>query len=250
MAPPAAARLRRRGFTTVGQASAVHAAETRSHAGAIGIVLAGGGSTRLGPVAPVGGKAALELAGRPLLGTVAATVAAEVDELYVVAAPGQPLPPLPAAAVIVRDRTPGAGPLAGIRDGLEAAVGRSSPPGVAFICSCDVPLLRRELVRLLVDRGQAGRADWVVPVVHGHLQVLLSVVAVRLLPRIDAYLATGRRDPRGLLAALAGSAAGGVDEVSAAECAAVDPDLASFIDIDTPEDLAGLARRKYPPSAG
>ena len=74
----------------------------------VGIVLAGGGSTRLARLvpAPTGGKAGLLFQGRTFLEQAAMTVAAAVGQTIVVAAPGQPLPPL-GEARIVRDRTPG-----------------------------------------------------------------------------------------------------------------------------------------------
>ena len=88
----------------------------------VGIVLAGGGSTRLASVAPTGGgKALLTFQGKTFLEHVVGSVAAEADRTIVVAAAGQILPVLDGVQ-IVRDSTPGAGPLAGIRDGLRAAV--------------------------------------------------------------------------------------------------------------------------------
>ena len=218
--------------------------------GAVGIVLAGGRSSRL-PAAdvPPGGKAALEIVGRTCLERIVSTVAAEVDHVIVVAAPEQPVPPLSVAAEVVRDSTPGAGPLAGLRDGLVAASLRTPPPRTVFVCACDVPLVRPAVVRLLVGRGLAATADWVVPEHDGHPQVLLSAVAPGLAPRIDAYLATGRRDLRGLLVALEAETPRRVERVTAAEIARLDPTGDSMLDIDTPADLARLLRRGIPPSA-
>lgn len=218
--------------------------------GAIGIVLVGGRASRLGAAAvPPGGKAALEFEGHTLLARIVAAVGAEVDRVIVVAAPGQPLPGLPAHVAVIRDSDPGAGPLAGLRDGLSAAVRLQPPPRVAVVCAGDLPLVRREVVRLLVARGRAETAGWVVPVRDGHPQVLLSALATDMLPRIEAYLATGRRDPRGLLAALRTESAALVEEVTEEELAAVDPAGDSLRDVDTPADLAWLRDRGIPPSA-
>jgi molybdopterin-guanine dinucleotide biosynthesis protein A len=223
--------------------------EAASPSDTVGIVLAGGGSTRLGPVAEVsrGGKAAVVFRGRTFLEHVALAVAAGVHDTIVVAAAGQPLPALGHARV-VHDSTPGLGPLAGIRDGLAAARdaadshGRPSPR-LAFVASCDLPLLRPEVVRLLLDAARRSAALWTVPLVHGHRQVLVSVLRVDLLPRIEAWLATGRRDLRGLVAALAREDPRSVREVTEGELAAIDPTLESFVDIDTPADLEGLQSR-------
>lgn len=214
---------------------------------ALGIVLAGGGSTRLASMPEAtGGKAWLTFHGKTFLEHVVAAVAAEVQETIVVAASGQTLPAL-GGVRIVHDVTPGAGPLAGIRDGLRAALAvrhaTASPLHHAFVASCDVPLLRREVVRLLLDVADETGALWTVPVVHGHRQVLASVMRVELLPSIDAWLAAGRRDLRGLLAAIARDDPRSIREVPEEACTAVDPVLESFVDIDTPDDLQRLQVR-------
>ena len=219
----------------------------------VGIVLAGGGSTRLASVAATGGgKALLTFQGKTFLERVVGSVAAETDRTIVVVASGQTLPALDGVQ-IVRDSTPGAGPLAGIRDGLRAAVAvehrehaghAAAPPArLAFVTSCDVPLLRREVVRLLIDVAAASDAVWTIPIVHGHGQVLASVMRVEALPQIEAWLATGRRDLRGLCVEMARNDPRSVHEVTEEACKAVDPTLESFDDIDTPEDFQRLQSR-------
>ena len=216
----------------------------------VGIVLAGGGSTRLASVAATGGgKALLTFHGQTFLEHVVAAVAAETGPTIVVASPGQRLPALDGVRV-VHDLTPGAGPLAGIRDGLRAVLAvddadhaATQPPRLAFVASCDVPLVRREVVRLLVAVAAESDALWTVPVVHGHRQVLVSVMRVELLSRIDAWLSTGRRDLRGLFNEMAQTDPQSVGEVTEEACKAVDPTLESFVDIDTPDDLERLQSR-------
>jgi molybdopterin-guanine dinucleotide biosynthesis protein A len=167
----------------------------------------------------------------------------------VVAAAGQRLPVLDGVRVI-HDRTPGAGPLAGIRDGLRAVLAAdhadhaaTQPPRFAFVVSCDVPLVRPEVVRLLVAVAAESDALWTVPVVDGHRQVLVSVMRVEMLSRIDAWLSTGRRDLRGLFKEMAQMDPQSVGEVTEEACKAVDPTLDSFVDIDTPDDLERLQSR-------
>ena len=239
--------------------SRVQAAMQQPGQATVGIVLAGGGSTRLASVAATGGgKALLTFQGKTFLERVVGSVAAETDRTIVVAAAGQMLPDLDGVQV-VRDSTPGAGPLAGIRDGLRAAVAvehalpaehaghgsrATAPPArLAFVTSCDVPLLRREVVRLLIDVAAASDAVWTIPIVHGHGQVLVSVMRVEALPQIEAWLATGRRDLRGLLVEMARNDPRSVREVTEDACKAVDPTLETFDDIDTPEDFQRLQSR-------
>ena len=148
---------------------------------------------------------------------------------------------------IVHDLTPGSGPLAGIRDGLLAALAArgttAPPPRFAVVASCDLPLVRREVVRLLIDTATDSAALWTVPMVHGHRQVLVSVMRVELLSRIEAWLSTGRRDLRGLFKEMAQTDPQSVGEVTEEACKAVDPTLESFVDIDTPDDLERLQSR-------
>jgi molybdenum cofactor guanylyltransferase len=244
---------------TAVHSSRVQAAMQQSGQATVGIVLAGGGSTRLASVAVAGGgKALLTFQGKTFLEHVVGSVAAETDRTIVVAAAGQMLPALDGVQ-IVRDSTPGAGPLAGIRDGLRAAVvvehalpaeraGHAShaaapPDRLAFVTSCDVPLLRPEVVRLLIDVAAASDAVWTIPIVHGHGQVLVSVMRVEALPQIEAWLATGRRDLRGLCVEMARNDPRSVREVTEEACKAVDPTLESFHDIDTPGDFQRLQSR-------
>jgi molybdopterin-guanine dinucleotide biosynthesis protein A len=101
------------------------------------------------------------------------------------------------------------------------------------------------VLRLLVRRLEEPGAWWVVPEIDGEPQVLCSAFApAAVAALVEARLAAGARDVRGLLAA----AAGHVVRIGAAEIAAVDPGLESFLDVDTPEDLDRLRARKIPPS--
>lgn len=214
---------------------------------AVGIVLAGGRSSRMAGAAP-DGKAALELvpAAETFLARICGTLQRELGRIVVVAPRGRRLPPLPSGVELIHDSSPGAGPLAAVKDGLAWAAAVAPPPRVAVLCSCDVPLVKPEVVRLLVS--SVGPAAWVVPRVAGHPQVLLSAVSLALLGSIEAYLGTGRRDPRGLLAAIRAEDPARVRELAAEDLAAVDPGLVSFRDVDTPQDLERLRAEGIPPS--
>jgi molybdopterin-guanine dinucleotide biosynthesis protein A len=213
-----------------------------------GIVLAGGRSSRLtGLDLGDGGKAALVVGGEPCLGRVCGAVAAVVPRVIVVAAVGQPLPLLDSHVEIIRDTTPHAGPLAGIRDGLAHGMSHVPPPRWAFVASCDVPLLVPAVVRLLVDRARASAARFVVPLVNGHPQVLAAVLACDLAPSIAALAAAGR-GPRAVLDDLVARQPDAVRFVTPEEIMVIDPELDSFLDIDTPADLARLESRGIPPS--
>lgn len=220
-----------------------------SRPGAIGLVLAGGAARRMQPTGvsprePLR-KEAIEVAGATFLERVVSAVARETERVVVVTAPGRSLPAVSHPVEVVRDSSAGAGPLAAIADGL-AHLGAAPPgpdPRLVFVASCDLPLLDSRVVGLLLDRAAASGADWTAPEIDGHVQVLASVVRPALAARIVGWLATGRRDPRGLFAMLAGEGPGRTCVVGAAECAAVDPGLDSFRDVDTPADRERVARQ-------
>jgi molybdopterin-guanine dinucleotide biosynthesis protein A len=217
---------------------------------AIGIVLAGGRSTRLAPLGlGAGGKASVVLGGESCLGRVCRAVGACVSRVIVVAADGQPLPPLDPGIDVVRDSIPHAGPLAGIRDGLAAASRGATAPRWVVVASCDVPLLVPAVVRLLLRIAVESGARFVVPVVGGHPQVLVAVVALDLAEVIAAHAAVGH-GPRAVLDDLLSREPATVRLVAAEDLVAVDPGLDSFVDLDAPDDLVWLESRGIPPSGG
>lgn len=204
----------------------------------IAIVLAGGRSQRMAGIAPAGGKASLPLGDDTMLARVCRVLAGEVSRVIVVAAEGQPLPRLPPSVEITRDTTPDMGPLAGIRDGLAYALATGPHPAAAIIASCDVPDLAAGVVRLLVEKAKASGASWVVPVVGGHPQVLISGMTASVFDVIVSATAAHLKSPRALLDAIRAEDSTRVLLLEETELHAFDPSLASFADIDTPEDFA------------
>ncbi len=126
----------------------------------------------------------------------------------------------------VLDAVPAAGPLAGLCAGLAAA----QTPWV-FAIAADMPFVATDLIRQLAAWRGAQQA--VVPRIDGVAQTLFAFYARTALPTIESTLAgTGKR---GLAAALAGLDVRWVEE---AALRSSDPQLRSFIDLDTPDDLA------------
>jgi molybdopterin-guanine dinucleotide biosynthesis protein A len=206
----------------------------------IAIVLAGGRSRRLGAAAPAGGKVALEVGGTSLLDRVCRAVAGEAGRVIVVAAAEQPLPPIAVSVEVIRDSRPAAGPLAAIHDGLVHAQAVHPAARIAVVVSGDSPALEPAVVRLLVERARQPGVRWGVPLVGGHPQVLVSALTTSLCERLGQELAAGVTSPRAVLASVAASDERAVHLVSEAELVVVDPTLASFVDVDTPADLARL----------
>lgn len=196
------------------------------------IVLAGGRSTRFGR-----DKASEPLLGKPLLQHVVDRVAPLVSELIIVRAPGQALPPIEASipVTIVDDAYPGTGPLGGIYTGLEAA---SADRCIAV--ACDMPLLSGPLLRELLLRSTG--CDVVMPVIE-YPEPLHAVYGRICLEPMRARLDAGQLKITGFLGAV------NVCYMREPECRALDPDLRSFINANTEEDLARaevLLRSEHP----
>ena len=138
-----------------------------------GIVLCGGKSTRMGvPKAtlPFGPETMLQRVVR-LLGTV-------VSPIVVVAAREQSLPPLPDEVAVTRDEREQRGPLEGLRAGLKALPNFVE---VAYITSCDVPLLEPAFVERMVEL--LGDHDIAVMEIDGFPHPLSAVYRRDTLPR-------------------------------------------------------------------
>lgn len=125
----------------------------------------------------------------------------------------------------VFDETPHVGPLMGLFSGLTAI-----PSSHAFVTAVDTPFLQPALLAFLLQQPLTDRP--LIPMIQGIPQVLLAIYPKAVLPIIAERLQSGRRDPRSLLEVTA------VDYLSEAELRQVDPELRSFVNLNTPDDLA------------
>jgi molybdopterin-guanine dinucleotide biosynthesis protein A len=154
-----------------------------------------------------------------------------VRPVVVAARRGQSLPSLPADVKVVYDVVENAGPLAGIAAGLEALADRCK---AAFVCSCDHPLLRPELMRALIRR--LGDAPGVVPEHEGRVCPLAAVYRVTTSQLVSDMLS------RGDLRAADFAARCGATIVSSNELTDVDPNLDSLKNVNDPATYARVAR--------
>lgn len=191
-----------------------------------GVIVAGGLSRRFGS-----DKASASLRGRPLLQWVRDALAPAVDDIVIVTAAGQALPPMhPALPVtVVEDREPERGPLGGLATGFAVA---DAP--VCFAASCDAPLLRTAVAEHVI--GALGGHEAALPEVGGFRQPLAA--AYRREPALAAAEAALAAGGNGVLDAFAA-----LDALALAEerLARLDPDLRSFRNANTPEELAAIA---------
>ena len=155
---------------------------------------------------------------------VVSVVGQRCQPVFVVAAPGQSLPELPAR--VVRDEVRGLGPLLATGRGLRAAAETGAKR--AFLCGADMPLLSADLIDLLESRAIELDADVVLPW-DGRDHYLAAVYRTELATQIDALIAAGERSMRAL-----------VDRVDAQRI--VIPESRSLANVNSADDLRILLR--------
>jgi molybdenum cofactor guanylyltransferase len=196
-----------------------------------GVVLAGGASLRMGrdkatmrvPAGLLGSKDGSE-APTTMVEQVVSVVGQRCQPVFVVAAPGQSLPELPAR--VVRDEVRGLGPLLATGRGLRAAAEAGAKR--AFLCAADMPLLTADLIDLLESRAIELDADVVLPW-DGRDHYLAAVYRTELAAQVDALIAAGERNMRAL-----------VDRVDAQRI--VIPESRSLANVNSAADLRLLQR--------
>jgi molybdopterin-guanine dinucleotide biosynthesis protein A len=185
------------------------------------IILAGGDSQRMGR-----DKANILLGEQTLLQRVIVTM--QLIFPRVILSVRQPRPEiiLPQICDVNSDGGMGTGPLAG----LAASLVQITTPWV-FAVACDMPFVSTTTIEYLSQQRAGNQA--VVPVVHGHPQPLAAFYASSCLETIRGHLAGGGKNSlRAILERLQ------VRYVDEAELLKVDPALRSFLDLDTPQDVA------------
>ena len=184
------------------------------------LIMAGGKSTRLGR-----DKASETLLGRPMLQHVIDRVTPVVDEIVVVKARGQTLPEISSELPlrVAEDLHPDCGPLGGIYTGLS-----STAAGRCLAVACDMPLLSEPLLRELLRRS--AECDVVMPVLQ-YPEPLHAVYSRACIDPIRARLETRQLKITNFLGAVS------VCYVREDDCRRFDPDLRSFSNTNTEEDL-------------
>ncbi len=200
------------------------------------IVLAGGASSRMGV-----DKAALDWHGAPLLAHVVAVVSLAVDggPVVVAARAGQELPVLRAGVDVVRDQSPGRGPLQGIHDGLVAVSGRAD---VAFVAAVDLPLLKPGFVRAVL-RSLGPDDDAAVPLVRGFRQPFAAAYRLHVADAVAALLDEGERRAGVLLGRCRTRWLGEAELLRDPEVAREDPGLESVTNANTPQEWEAALER-------
>lgn len=184
-----------------------------------GVIQAGGKSTRMGGQP----KALMELGGRRIIERVMTALEAAVDDVLVVTN----TPELYAflGVPMVPDIYPDHGSLGGIYSGLKAVSGEA-----AFTVACDMPFLRPDIVRLVVERAGAG--DVVIPRVEGVYETLHAAYRKTCLAPMEERLIQGRLKITDFFDAVR------VVPIEEAELARYGNPVIVFMNVNTPEELA------------
>lgn len=123
------------------------------------------------------------------------------------------------------DRVSGYGPLMGLSSGLNAMHNLH-----ALVVAVDMPFVQPALLTFLLNQPLTG--SLLVPVVNNVPQVLLAIYPRAILPLVEERLQEGRCDPRSLLEVAP------VRYIDETQIRQVDPELRSFINVNTPGELS------------
>ena len=189
----------------------------------------GGASPGAGPAGSVVAKGLLLVEGRRIIDRQLEVLRPLFAEVLIVASDA--LPWLSLGLRVVPDRVGGGiGPLAGV----DAALAALSPGVDAVVCvAADMPFLAPGVLALVRDEAPGAMA--VAPRIAGRPEPLLARYARDAAPIVGEQIARGAHAMTELLARLS---ARWIEE---AALRALDPELRSILNVNTPEDLARLA---------
>jgi molybdopterin-guanine dinucleotide biosynthesis protein A len=182
------------------------------------VILAGGQSSRMGRP-----KADLPFAEGTMLDHIVNQMTRVFDDVMVAVATRPRDSSQSIGARIIVDEEPHRGPVSALENAL-----RATQFDRAFVCSCDVPLVSANLARNLC--GMLGDDDVLIPRVDGKLQMLHAVYR----KKCAEALATMRNKGEHRLHEIVNFAKARI--VPEDEIRALDPELLSFFNVNTPED--------------
>lgn len=199
------------------------------------IILAGGRGTRMGNSR----KYEMILAGKSLYDHVLDRMAPVCEDVIVVGS-GDNVASLARPCVrVVCDAVPDEGPLGGIWSGL-----RASDSALNLIMGADMPCGSPTLAQVMERRAVSAGLDILYPSIEGLAEPLFAIYSKRAAEVAGGLLATGQRSARGLFECPQLK----VGVVNRAFVQEFDYELASFFNVNTPQDLVMaecmLARRE------
>ena len=190
------------------------------HTPCTGVILAGGENKRFDGQ----NKAFIRIGGKRIVDRLMDVYGRLFDQIVLVT--NDPAAYMDIDALIVSDHYPVRSSLNGLHAGLFAAA-----HDYAFVAACDTPFVDGALVRCLLERIER-KADIVIPSTSAGYEPMLAVYKKTCLPAMARQLEANRLKIQALFRKLR------VETVGEAELRAVDPELASLFNVNTPDDLA------------
>lgn len=191
------------------------------------VILQGGSSTRMGM-----DKSRLLLEDDTLLGHVISRVANCASPLVIAGGTNKSLHEKSPPVIFVKDQQPDVGPLEGIRVGLNEL---SSSVEFAFVTPCDSPLVEPRLIAHLFELIENHQA--VVPIQGDRVFGMTAIYRTDIAEEIQALIDQKQRRVQDLARHFDAL------QVDVESLRRFDPDLDSFININSREDYQRLLKR-------
>ena len=175
-------------------------------------------------------KGSLRFGDETMLERIARILGGIADRVIVVGRLGQQAP---AGVTVVHDSVEDLGPLAGIAAGLSA-----SRTDLNFVVACDMPLINPAILQRLAE--MIADHDACVAIADGHPSALCGVYRSRLATVAQTLLQTGEQRVMRLLEQVP------TMRVDAESLRDIDPNLDTFLSVDTPEKYVAALRTLGP----
>ncbi len=185
-----------------------------------GVILAGGRNSRFSGK----NKALIPVAGKRILDRIHDVFANLFDNIMLVT--NDPIQYMPWNFNIVTDIFPIRSAMTGLHTGLFYV---TTP--YAFFIGCDIPFLKKELVEILLANLEPG-IDIVIPETSKGFEPLCAIYSKRCLKPVEEHLLKKSFKIQRIFQKVR------VKKIGENILRSVDPDLVSFSNINTPEDLS------------
>ena len=189
-----------------------------------GVILAGGLSKRLGGQ----NKAFIQIGGKRIIDRQLDVYRRLFDQIILVT--NDPVAYMDMDALIVSDHYARRSSLNGLHAGLFAA-----SHDYVFCTACDTPFVSEELIRCLLDHVDP-KADIIIPSTVSGFEPMFAVYKKTCLPAMAWQLERDLLKIQGLFRKVR------VKTVAESELQAIDSELISFFNVNTPEDLERAER--------
>ncbi len=190
-----------------------------------GIILAGGKGKRFGLP-----KAFLEIDGKRVIELILSTFSEIFPKTFVITGNYDIAIGTIPNVTTVKDIYQGLGPIGGLLTGL-----RHANTEWIFMTGCDYPFLKREIIEFIIQKAvEHPENDIVIPFIDGHYQVLHAAYRKSITPIVEMRVSQKRYSIKSMLKFTDVK----ILTISENEIKQIDPQLASFININTPEDIA------------